>query len=199
MRYSRSLVLGLLLVLLIAGCEQEQSVYRGELHERDGVFYAPFEKDPFSGKHIESRGDGSLSKEGFYIDGRQEGLFTSWYENGQLKSELTHKSGKLEGLAREWYENGQLKSEATYKNGKVQGLSRDWHENGQLWGEGNWKSGNPEGLWRIWDLNGRLKSEATYKNGQEDGLSRRWGLFGSNEYNDTCYSNGVKVDMSNCE
>ena len=41
-------------------------------------------------------------------------------------------NGKAEGLYKEWYENGQLKRERNYVNGKEEGLSRYWDENDNL-------------------------------------------------------------------
>ena len=41
----------------------------------------------------------TLNKEITYIDGEKEGLESSWYINGQLKSEDNWKGGKNDGLS----------------------------------------------------------------------------------------------------
>ena len=49
----------------------------------------------------------------------RNGLWTSWYENGQKRYERTYKDGKLDGLWTYWYEGGQKKEERTYKDGEL--------------------------------------------------------------------------------
>ena len=39
-----------------------------------------------------------------YEDGKQNGLFTNWYESGQKKSETNYIDGKANGLYSLWYE-----------------------------------------------------------------------------------------------
>ena len=52
-------------------------------------------------------------------NGKEDGLWTTWYKNGQKKYEDTHKDGKKDGLSTEWYDNGQKKKEGTYKDGEL--------------------------------------------------------------------------------
>ena len=73
--------------------------------------------------------DGRKKSEGTYKDGKKEGEWTDWYENGQKWTEVTYKDGKKEGLSILWYENGQKYSETTYKNEKIIS-SKGWYENG---------------------------------------------------------------------
>ena len=56
-----------------------------------------------------------------------------------IELERNYKDGKLDGLFKEWYENGQLRIERTYKDDKADGLWKEWYENGQLMGEGKYK------------------------------------------------------------
>ena len=52
-------------------------------------------------------------------DGKEDGKWTNWYENGQIKSEINYKDGKLDGKWIEWDESGRKQSEVNYKDGKV--------------------------------------------------------------------------------
>jgi antitoxin component YwqK of YwqJK toxin-antitoxin module len=52
-------------------------------------------------------------------NGKEDGLYTSWYRNGQKRYESTFKDGKLDGLSTSWYRNGQKKLEATFNSGKL--------------------------------------------------------------------------------
>ena len=76
-----------------------------------------------------------------YKDGKLDGLFKEWYENGKLDMKGNYKDGIKDGLWKKWYENGQLVFEMNYKDDKEDGLQRLWYENGQLKSEGNYKDG----------------------------------------------------------
>ena len=65
----------------------------------------------------------------------------SHYKSGQLKEEGYWKDGKPEGLYKEYHENGQLKKEGYWKDGKQKGLWKEYDENGQLKEEGSFKDG----------------------------------------------------------
>ena len=67
-----------------------------------------------------------------FKDGKRDGLYKEWYENGQLRVEINHKDNKREGLWKMYYENGQLKRVENFKDGTQIGAFRNWHENGQL-------------------------------------------------------------------
>jgi antitoxin component YwqK of YwqJK toxin-antitoxin module len=69
-------------------------------------------------KKQEIIGDTAKEIEGNYKDGKEYGLFTTWYENGQKEIESNYKDGKRDGLFTTWYENGQKLTEGNYKNGK---------------------------------------------------------------------------------
>jgi antitoxin component YwqK of YwqJK toxin-antitoxin module len=95
-----------------------------------------------------------------------------YYENGQKENEGIFKNGKREGFWTEWYENGQQKIVTNYKtrkNGKEDGHWTGWYENGQKMEEGNFKNGKREGFWTYWDENGQKKLEKHYKDGEEEG------------------------------
>ena len=51
-----------------------------------------------------------------------------------------YKNGKLDGLWTVWYENGQKQSEKHYKNGLEDGLVTEWSEDGKktFWHKLSW-------------------------------------------------------------
>jgi antitoxin component YwqK of YwqJK toxin-antitoxin module len=148
------------------------------LEERGGLYYQTNESEPFSGwtKRI---GQGRLQVRGFrrtgehvevlaqFKDGKQDGLYLGWHENGQKSAELIFKNGKPDGLATEWHENGQKGAEATYKYDKMYGLSTAWHENGQKSAEVTFKGGKPDGRALGWHENGQKEREETFRYGKE--------------------------------
>ena len=52
--------------------------------------------------------NGNKCEKGFCKDGRREGLWESWYENGEKKREVTFKDGK-EISKEQWNEDGSVK------------------------------------------------------------------------------------------
>ena len=55
--------------------------------------------------------------------------------------ETHYKDGKEDGVSTTWNEDGNKESESHYKDGKLNGLCTCWHENGQIEGEGFFKDG----------------------------------------------------------
>ena len=69
------------------------------------------------------------------------GVYETFYEDGQLKSKGTYIKGKKEGLHKWWYSNGSLEREGYYLNGKKDGVYRWWYLSGQLYIKGEYKEG----------------------------------------------------------
>ena len=55
--------------------------------------------------------------EGYYKDGKLNGLSTWWYENGQKEREIRYEDGKQNGLCTWWCENGLIECEGFFKDG----------------------------------------------------------------------------------
>ena len=83
-----------------------------ELVWRDGLVYKKFSNEPFTG-NVWGKSIGTIK------DGKQDGLFEVYRENGHLYSRGTYKNGKLDGI-HEWYDKeGILEKRTTYKNGEI--------------------------------------------------------------------------------
>ncbi|MCB2410569.1 toxin-antitoxin system YwqK family antitoxin [Hymenobacter lucidus] len=54
----------------------------------------------------------------------QEGISSTWYENGKLKSEVEFHAGERHGFYRIYFPNGKLEQEATFAYGVWQGGNR---------------------------------------------------------------------------
>ena len=107
---------------------------------------------------------GEFSYRCFKNNGKPDGLWTEWYENGQKKQEGTYKDGEKDGLETfwgkrdgtwtYWYDNGRKKSEGTYKDGKKDGLWNKWGSTALNKQEGTNKDGLQVGDWVTCDQNG---------------------------------------------
>ena len=159
-----------------------------DLVQRDGLYYEKFTDVPFTGKINEGTMQGNVS------NGRQEGSWTFYDQNGQLWTRGNFRSGKMEGPSVEYFEDGKISSEGDYSNDRRSGAWVGYHPNGQLNFKGSFKNGKMEGLWiRYWEL-GNLMSKGSYKNGEMDGRWVWFGIDGSVSENRTGkFVNGVKV------
>ena len=83
-------------------------------------------------------------REGNYKDGKRDGKWTSWYEDGLKLSEGNYKDGMKDGKWTSWYENGLKWTDRNYKDGKEDGKSTEWFANGQIKSEENYKDGKKD-------------------------------------------------------
>jgi len=161
----KRLLLIVLPLSLIVGCEKEPINYETTLVERDGVFYTQDTNEPYSGPVFSLYGDGKKKEEGTYKDGKEDGLWTYWNKDGQKWRERIYKPDELYSYT-VWDRNGVKHIEGNYKDGKEDGLETWWYENGQKWVEGNYKDGEKDGKWTYWYENGQKRKETTYKDGK---------------------------------
>ena len=106
-----------------------------------------------------NNGKGELKEKFTKKNGKKEGLYKTYYENGQLQSKYNFKNGKLDKSCKYWNDKGQLMSEKNYKEGEKDGPHKSWFENGQLHIEVNYVNGNQEGLPKYYSENGQLKDK----------------------------------------
>jgi len=133
-----------------------------DLVEREGLFYRMFTDVPFTGE-VTGRGQGILR------NGKREGPWANYHDNGQLRSKGIYKDGGREGPWVLHNENGQLWSKRTYKDGMEDGPWIGYHDTGRLHFEGTYKDGKKDGPWFYYKKDGTVdgKHTATYKDGVE--------------------------------
>lgn len=110
-------------------------------------------------------------------DGKLDGLYTTWYDNGNKNGESNYKDDKLHGSFTSWKSNGQLYREGTYVNGIMEGLWKhydlEWGPTGSRkigWFEGQITNGKQEGKWTGWYAKDQIYCEGTYKDGKKVGI-----------------------------
>jgi len=106
------------------------------------------------------------------------GLSVALHRNGARAAEGRWIEGRKEGSWRVWSDDGSLRWEGEYLSNELHGLERGWHANGQLEFEGERRRGLRHGRLRTWHDNGRLASEAEYADGQLHGICRRFNVDG---------------------
>lgn len=83
------------------------------------------------------------------------------YETGELKFRYSRRMSAdsekwvRDGLFQSFYVNGQISSEGHYRDGHEDGIWSSYHENGQLAWRGVYCDGQEAGDWDFWDINGQ--------------------------------------------
>jgi antitoxin component YwqK of YwqJK toxin-antitoxin module len=97
-------------------------------------------------------------------DGKKEGIWERYYDNGQLSSKVSYKDGKQNGIWERYYDNGQLDMRGSFKDGKLDGIWESYWNNGQLLYKGYYKNDKKDGIWESYHPNGKLNYRGSYKN-----------------------------------
>ena len=158
----------------------------GELVKLEGIFYKKFTETPFTGKVIGRLVQGSIK------DGKKEGEWVYYYNNGQIQWKTNYKDGKeQDGLWEGYYYDGQLEKKGNIKDGKEDGLWEYYWENSRLKKKGYFKDGKPDGFWEYYYEHGQLERKGNYKDGKKYGLWEYFNKDGSLEKTET-WKDGVK-------
>lgn len=123
-------------------------------------------EDNFTGQIIKKYKNGQVKSIENFKNGKLNGEFKEFFEDGSLSQIATFKNGDMKNI-KVFYENGNLKFEQNLKNRK--GKYRGYYTNGQLEAEGEVFQGDEIGLWKYYNENGSLSSEGMYKEGKKVG------------------------------
>lgn len=102
-------------------------------------------------------------REGNYADGKREGEWKDWEENGKLSVKSQFHNGVPVGLRKSWYESGTTRDSA-FLDDKGNGQALGYFESGIVKYKGEVAAGLRTGLWQYYyDVPGNIKSmEAEY-------------------------------------
>jgi len=147
-----------------------ETIQQHQLVEKDGLVYKKDSTQPFTGSILDVYDNFLIMGTGTYKDGKREGMWISFWNNGNVENEGVFKDGKEHGLFESYYRNGQLKERKTYKEGREEGLVEQFNENGHLEYKGNYRDGKQHGLSEWFDKNSQLRYRGNYKKGEQEGL-----------------------------
>ena len=94
------------------------------------------------------------------------GLYRTYYSNGNLKMEVYSKDGKPNGQGKFYNENGTLLYEGTFENGQPVGTIYHYYRNGKVHNEQNYAEGVLHGTQRSFTKKGELSVEVVYEKGK---------------------------------
>lgn len=106
-------------------------------------------------------------------EGRKQGTFREYFENGRIKKEANYMDDQLHGYYREFSGSGELITAVRYERGKiVEEIDEDmrelldmkntYDENGRLIFSGGYKEGVPVGIHRFYDTTGAVINAYLY-------------------------------------
>jgi len=147
------------------------------LQKRNGFYYKPLDSKPYTGSVINVNENGDISLEGRFERGKRNGIWTTWYSNGQKEHEGYYKNGLKSDLWKSWYESGQAWKEGYYFAGKKEGSWLYWHWNGEKLAVETYRNGIIHGPLKKWYSNGQEKTEGSYKDITQYGVSKKYGKW----------------------
>jgi len=140
------------------------------LNGNKGIWY--YNNNPYNGYAVKYYTNDSIKEKTGFYNGKKQGIYNVWFENGVLKLESNYNQNVLEGTYKAWWNNGVLASETTYVKGKKQGVEKRWFSNGELSKKSNLLDGKEDGLQQAWLENGKLYVNYEAKNGRIFGMRR---------------------------
>ena len=99
---------------------------------RKGIGYEKGASEPFTGVLVSRNQNKIIDGIFFYRNGRLNGDWYEYYENGQLYLKLKSIDDKSEGRGWEYYENGKLKSDSVYKNDILENRTEYYEKTGKV-------------------------------------------------------------------
>ena len=145
-----------------------ESVNKLDFIWKDGLIYKKKSDIPFTGELIKKK------DKGFFLNGKPEGKWLRYFDNGKIHIKYYYLNGKKNGLWETYYKHGQLRVKETWINGSRQGKFEYYYENGNLKIKGKYKNGKKEGSWEYYHPNGYIKERGNYIEGKKEGI---WKLF----------------------
>ena len=147
-----------------------KQIRRWKNGKQDGIRYEwyddgeprPLESLEDKFNFIESQTIGTKWHKKSYTDGKPDGDWKIWHDNGEKYISGAYKDGKKIGTWNFWHPNGIKAEVESYKNGKRHGLYTSWWDNGQKSGEGTYKEGKRVGKWNYWDENNHIYAEREF-------------------------------------
>ena len=177
-------------------CDEDGKPFSGRIKETSGDYtnIYSYKSGELHGLNVSYYKD-NIKEIGHWKDGKQNGLFQLYTEEGILVDDASFKEGERDGLTKQFYSdtgklrvlgnykngvlagefkayypNGNLQGEVTYKNGEMNGEFKEYHENKNIRLSGNYKNSLQEGEWKSYLEDGTLETIVNYKDGELNGL-----------------------------
>lgn len=114
------------------------------------------------------KGSFSVNDENF-LNGRLNGVSTSYFPNSKPELIQTYKNNHLEGKSQRFFENGGIEEEGNYSNGNRTGKWVSYYQNKKIESEGEYINSRKQDEWKEYYQTGKLKSDEYYSCGVNNG------------------------------
>ncbi|MGL4596602.1 MAG: toxin-antitoxin system YwqK family antitoxin, partial [Bacteroidia bacterium] len=123
-----------------------------------------------------------LARSGSFIEGKEDGFWVYYYDDGKKKAEEYYIEGVKFGRAKYWYKSGQQAMICRYVGNVADSTWVSWYENGQIKSNENFKAvwvnfrwGTlKQGQFRYWRENGTPESDGFFVNDTLHGPYSSW-------------------------
>ncbi|MDQ3111535.1 MAG: tetratricopeptide repeat protein, partial [Bacteroidota bacterium] len=112
---------------------------------------------------------GRLFSKGDYVNGKREGEWVWFYEDGTLKETSRFENGVREGKSEQFYDNGLPSFKTSYKNGLLEGEYSAYDITGYKTQSGIMSNGKLNGIVTTYHEDGTENAKLNYFNGQLSG------------------------------
>lgn len=114
--------------------------------------------------------DGTVAAEGDYLDGKRDGQWTMYSENGGWKiAHINYYDDEYDGRMKYYHANGKVMFETTYKMGVEHGYRKSFYLNGEIESEGWVQSDMKQGDWYEYNERAIMTSHTYYLNDEQYG------------------------------
>jgi len=162
--------------------------YPGGQKLREGRFDEGKKEGPWS-NYFE---DGKKAKLGTYKSDKPHGTFVFWRPDGTKEREESYRDSQRDGRWTFYNEQEKPVRQEEYRNGKKHGAWIRWDENGQKLVEERYVDDLLDGPQTAWHPNGQMKAQVQCKGGKAHGTSTTWDEAGK-KLSEQRYENGVLV------
>lgn len=122
------------------------------------------------------------------------GTYISYYENGSVFTEGNIKDGLKDGVWKTYYENGEISQTSMYVRSELNGLQQTWYPSGNINVEGEMQNNKRVGEWNWYFESGNPESNVYFVNDKKEGTQKFW-----NDYRkllkEEIYENGELIEV----
>lgn len=147
--------------------------------------------------------NGKVKREASFRDGKREGVWREFDEQGNVLNSQTYQKGvlvgqgivdtdgKRRGLYKEFYPDSTLRAEGVFVEGQRSGEWKFYYHNGQVQEVGCYNEGQPDGIWTWYYENGQKQIEEQFFKGTPNGPYKEYDSRGNTIVTGT-YFDGMK-------
>ncbi|PHR31188.1 MAG: hypothetical protein COA38_08435 [Fluviicola sp.] len=134
---------------------------------------------PFTGRCETCHGNGALERRITFVNGKQNGIDTSYYRNGCIQTIQSTILGEQNGQWLLYYDSTyQLMWEMNYQVGEKHGKHIFFKKEGDTTKWENYNNGLLHGTKRLYYPGSKIKREVKYTNGVMDGVFKEYNIKG---------------------